>query len=177
MKPRPSMTSANVAIVGAGPAGLGVARVLRDLAVPDVRVLERDQIGGSFRRWPAGMRFISPSFPGNAFGLTDLNAISYDSSPDYALKREHPSGAEYATYLDQACKVFGLRVETGIEVTILMPNGDQIDLITNAGTIRAQFVIWAAGQFQYPELEPFEGVACMLPANNCLSILLATRIS
>ena len=159
MKRPPSMTSANAAIVGAGPAGLGMARVLRDLTVPDVRVLERDWVGASFRRWPAGMRFISPSFPGNAFGLTDLNAISYDSSPAYALKREHPSGAEYATYLDQACEVFGLRVETGIEVTALVPNGEQIDLITNAGTIRARFVIWAAGQFQYPELEPFEGAA------------------
>ena len=151
------MTSANVAIVGAGPAGLGIARVLRDLAVPDVRVLERDQVGASFRRWPAGMRFISPSFPGNAFGLTDLNAISYDSSPAYALKREHPSGVEYATYLDQACEAFGLWVETGIEVTSLVPNDEQIDVVTTTGTIRARFVIWAAGQFQYPELEPFEG--------------------
>ena len=151
------MTSANVAIVGAGPAGLGIARVLRDLAVPDVRVLERDQVGASFRRWPAGMRFISPSFPGNAFGLTDLNAISYDSSPAYALKREHPSGVEYAAYLDQACKAFGLRVETGIEVKSLVPNDEQIDLVTTTGTIGARFVIWAAGQFQYPELEPFEG--------------------
>ena len=157
MKQRPSVTSANVAIVGAGPAGLGVARVLRDLAVPDVRVLERDRVGASFRRWPADMRFISPSFPGNAFGLTDLNAISYDSSPAYSLKREHPSGAEYATYLEQACEVFGLRVETGIEVTSLVPNGEQIDLVTKTGTIRARFVIWAAGQFQYPELDPFEG--------------------
>ena len=157
MKRRRSVTSANVAIVGAGPAGLGVARVLRDLAVPDVRVLERDQIGASFRRWPADMRFISPSFPGNAFGFTDLNAISYDSSPAYALKREHPSGGEYATYLDRACEIFGLRVETGIEVTSLVPNSEQIDLVTKTGTIRARFVIWAAGQFQYPELEPFEG--------------------
>ncbi|MEM8800821.1 MAG: NAD(P)-binding domain-containing protein, partial [Pseudomonadota bacterium] len=41
-----------VAVVGGGPAGLGVARVLRDLGIPDVWVLERGQIGESFRRWP-----------------------------------------------------------------------------------------------------------------------------
>jgi putative flavoprotein involved in K+ transport len=154
---RIAKSRANVAIVGAGPAGLGMARVLRDLAVPDVRVLERDRIGASFRRWPVSTRFISPSFPSNAFGLTDLNAISYDSSPAYALKREHPSGVEYAAYLEQACDVFGLRVETGIDVTALESKGGHIDLITSTGIIRARFVIWAAGQFQYPELEPFDG--------------------
>ncbi len=40
----------NVVIVGAGPAGLGVARVLRDLGIPDIRILERYRIGASFLR-------------------------------------------------------------------------------------------------------------------------------
>jgi putative flavoprotein involved in K+ transport len=85
-----------VAIVGAGPAGLGLARVLRDLAIPDVVVFERSGIGASFRAWPEDTRFITPSFPANAFGQTDLNAISFDSSPGYSLRREHPDGPEYA---------------------------------------------------------------------------------
>jgi thioredoxin reductase len=140
----------NVAIIGAGPAGLGMARVLRDLEIPDVRILEREQIGASFRAWPQGMRFISPSFPGNAFGLTDLNAISFDSSPAFALKREHPSGAEYAAYLERSAEVFGLSVITGVDVQGLEPRDDDIVLHTNGGDIRARFVIWAAGQFQYP---------------------------
>jgi len=140
----------NVAIVGAGPAGLGIARVLRDLAVPDVRIFERQQIGASFRAWPQSMRFISPSFPSNAFGLTDLNAISFDSSPAFAVKREHPSGAEYARYLEQAVEVFGLSVITGVDVRGLQPDADDIVLHTSGGDIRARFVIWAAGQFQYP---------------------------
>lgn len=141
---------ANVVIVGAGPAGLGMARVLRDLAVPDVRILERERVGASFQRWPEDMRFISPSFTGNAFGLTDLNAISFDSSPAFALKREHPSGVDYANYLEQAVEIFGLNVTTGVDVTGIEPDGDEIVLHTNAGEVRARFVIWAAGQFQYP---------------------------
>lgn len=140
----------NVAIVGAGPAGLGMARVLRDLAVPDARIFERQQIGASFRAWPQSMRFISPSFPSNAFGLTDLNAISFDSSPAFAVKLEHPSGEEYARYLEQAAEVFGLSVITGVDVRGLEPGDDDILLHTNGGDIRARFVIWAAGQFQYP---------------------------
>ena len=141
---------ANVVIVGAGPAGLGVARVLRDLAIPDVRIIERDCIGASFRAWPQSMRFITPSFPSNAFGLTDLNAISFDSSPGFSSKREHLSGVEYATYLEQAADVFGLSVITGVDVQALDTDGDEIVLHTNGGEIHAQFVVWAAGQFQYP---------------------------
>ena len=141
---------ANVVIVGAGPAGLGVARVLRDLAIPDVRIVERDTIGASFRAWPQSMRFITPSFTSNAFGLTDLNAISFDSSPGFSSKREHLSGVEYATYLEQAADFFGLSVITGVDVQELETDGDDIVLHTSGGAIHAQFVIWAAGQFQYP---------------------------
>lgn len=149
---------ANVLIVGAGPTGLGMARVLRDLAIPDVRVLERSGIGASFRSWPQEMRFITPSFPGNAFGLTDLNAISFDSSPAFALKREHPSGAEYAEYLEQAATVFNLPVTTGVHVEGIEPDGNDILLYTSEGEMRARFVIWAAGQFQYPDDGGIEGV-------------------
>ncbi len=141
-----------VAIVGAGPAGLGVARVLRDLAIADVKILERREIGASFRRWPAGMHFITPSFPSNAFGLVDLNAINFDSSPAYALKREHLSGAEYAAYLEEAAEAYGLDVATGVEIAGIEPVGRDMLLHTNRGDLRARFVIWAAGQFQYPNL-------------------------
>ncbi len=139
-----------VAIVGGGPAGLGVARVLRDLAIPDVWVLERGQIGQSFLRWPAGTRLLTPSFPGNVFGLTDLNAISYDSSPGWSLSREHPDGGAYARYLEQASLAFGLNVESGIEVLGLEPDGEGFTLHTDRGEIGADFVIWACGQFGTP---------------------------
>lgn len=139
-----------VAIVGGGPAGLGMARVLRDLAIPDVWVLERGEIGQSFLRWPSGTRLLTPSFPGNVFGITDLNAISYDSSPGWSLKREHPDGGAYAQYLEQAALAFGLNVECGIEVQGLEPDGEGFVLHTDRGEIGADFVIWACGQFGTP---------------------------
>ncbi len=139
-----------VAIVGGGPAGLGVARVLRDLAIPDVWVLERGQIGQSFLRWPSGTRLLTPSFPGNVFGITDLNAISYDSSPGWSLKREHPDGGRYAQYLEQAALAFGLNVECGIEVQGLEPDAEGFTLHTDRGEIGADYVIWACGQFGTP---------------------------
>jgi putative flavoprotein involved in K+ transport len=72
----PPRAHVTVAIIGAGPAGIGVARVLRDLAIPGVRIFERKSIGASFKLWPVTTHFITPSFPSNAFGLTDLNAVS-----------------------------------------------------------------------------------------------------
>lgn len=139
-----------VAVVGAGPAGLGVARVLRDLMIPDVWVLERGQIGESFRRWPMDTRLLTPSFPGNVFGMTDLNAISFDSSPGWSLKREHPDGQGYAKYLDMAADAFGLNVQCGLDVKSLEAKDDGMVLHTNHGTVRADYVIWACGQFGTP---------------------------
>ncbi|MEL6992504.1 MAG: NAD(P)/FAD-dependent oxidoreductase [Pseudomonadota bacterium] len=140
----------NVAIIGAGPAGLGMARVLRDLAIPDVWVLERGSIGQTFLDWNKDTQFLTPSFPGNVFGMTDLNAISFDSSPGWALKREHPSGRDYQRYLDQAAMAFDLNVHCHITVEGLEPDGDSLALHTSKGEIRADYVIWAAGQFGAP---------------------------
>lgn len=71
----------SVAIVGAGAPGIGVAWVLRDLAIPDVWVLERGQISQSSLDWPVETRPLTPSLPGNVLGITDLKAISSYSSP------------------------------------------------------------------------------------------------
>lgn len=140
----------SVAIVGAGPAGLGVARVLRDLAIPDVWVLERGQIGQSFRDWPKETRLLTPSFPGNVFGMTDLNAISFDSSPGWALRREHPSGQDYAAYLSHAAEAFNLNVQCEIQVLSIEPIDNGFTLDTNRGRFTADFVIWACGHFGSP---------------------------
>ncbi|MEM8575319.1 MAG: NAD(P)/FAD-dependent oxidoreductase [Pseudomonadota bacterium] len=139
-----------VAIVGGGPAGLGVARVLRDLGVPNVWVLERGRIGQSFLNWPSDTHLLTPSFPGNVYGVTDLNAISYDSSPGWSLKREHPDGGAYAWYLEQAALAFGLSVQCDIDVLGVEPEVDGFSLKTDRGVVRAEFVIWACGQFGTP---------------------------
>ncbi|MCU4754347.1 NAD(P)-binding domain-containing protein [Halobacteria archaeon AArc-curdl1] len=106
----------DVAVVGAGAAGIGVGVSLSMLEIETV-ILERDEIGASFRRWPDEMRFITPSFPSNSFGLTDLNAVTPNTSPAVTLDREHPNGNEYANYLEAVADFHDLEVETGVEVT------------------------------------------------------------
>ena len=157
----------DVLIVGAGAAGIGVGLVLQALNIQNVKInfkiIERDQIGASFRRWPREMRFISPSFNGNPFGLMDLNSIALQTSPAYTLDTEHPSGEQYAAYLQGVAKNWELPIETGIELTSMTREADEFRLQTSAGSLgsrghlRSRFVIWAAGEFQYPKTQPFTG--------------------
>lgn len=150
-------THVRVAIVGAGPAGLGVARVLGDLGIPDVWVLERGKIGQTFLDWPEETRLLTPSFPGNVFGMTDLNAISYDSSPGWSLRSEHPSGRRYAQYLSYAADAFGLNVRCGVSVQSVEPDDLGFTLATDQGKLRASFVIWACGHYGAPSNAGIQG--------------------
>ncbi len=51
-----------VLIVGAGPAGLGVAAALKRAGVVDMLVIDAREIGAAFRNWPRQMSLLTPSF-------------------------------------------------------------------------------------------------------------------
>ena len=144
--------------MGAWAAGLGCAVAAKEFGVDDVIVLDRHEVGASFRRWPQEMRFITPSFTSNAFGLLDLNAIVPGTSPAYTLDREHPSGASYAMYLDNVVQYYELQVKLGIDVCSVAVEGNGTFTLTTADRpVRVRHVIWAAGEFQYPNRNSFVG--------------------
>jgi len=145
-----------VIIIGAGPSGIGVAAVLKKMRIPFI-ILERKDVGASFLGWPEEMRFISPSFTGNFFGMPDLNAVTPDSSPAYTLKTEHPTGSEYATYLSAVAKYYKLPIKTNCDVLGLKKTTNLFHVETSRGFYKASYVIWAAGEFQYPNEKPFVG--------------------
>lgn len=151
--------SLDVVVVGAGAAGVGVGTVLADLDLDSYAILERDEVGASFRQWPDEMRLITPSFPSNSFGCRDLNAVTTDTSPALALDREHPAGEEYAEYLRNVVEFHDLPVRTGVEVKSVHRRDDEFVLHTSIGPIRSQFVVWAAGQFGHPNDDPFPGAS------------------
>ncbi|SDR36615.1 NAD(P)/FAD-dependent oxidoreductase [Natronobacterium texcoconense] len=179
----------DVAVVGAGAAGIGTGLALSMLDLETV-ILERDELGASFRRWPDEMRFITPSFPSNSFGLTDLNAVTPNTSPAVTLEREHPSGDEYADYLEAVAEFHELPVETGVDVTGIRRRNETtatsaaestaepaVDggtareesdddsgfvLETSEGSIHSEYVVWATGQFGSPRTDVFPG------ADSCL---------
>jgi len=152
----------DVVIVGAGAAGVGCGAVLRHLQIDNFAILDREGVAASFDRWPPGMRFITPSFTSNAFGSLDLNAVALRTSPAFTLKTEHPTGTEYARYLRGVAKHFELPVQKNRDVQRIEPRDGGFRLHTSRGALRSKFVIWAAGEFQYPKLNPFSG------AENCV---------
>lgn len=133
-------------VVGAGPAGLGVGLAL--LAVDEVvfGVLERGRVGESFHRWPSRTRFLTPSFPGNAFGALDLNAVHPETSPAHTLKVDYPSGQGYAHYLRKVQEHFRVPVRERCGVYSVEPlPGGGFTVLTSDGPVHSKTVVWAAG--------------------------------
>jgi thioredoxin reductase len=145
-----------VIIVGAGASGLGVGIVLKKLGIRFV-ILEKDSVGSSFKKWPKETRFISPSFTGNFFKMPDLNAITPETSPAFTLLTEHPTGNEYARYLKSISDFFKLKIEKNVEVKSVQKGMEYFTINTNNGVYKSKFVIWAAGEYQYPKKSSFEG--------------------
>ena len=150
----------DVVIVGAGAAGLGFGVTLRHLGIDNFAILERgDTVGASFLRWPRQTRFITPSFTSNQFGLLDLNAVCLETSPAFSVGAEHPSGVEYAAYLDGVADHFELPVVTETDVLSITKKVQRkpFRVETNRGEVHTRFVVWAGGEMQYPRTGGFEG--------------------
>jgi hypothetical protein len=167
----------DIIIVGAGASGVGVGHALLThfgISRDRMLLLERgSHVGTSFRLWPKEMRFISPSF--NQIGWTssfDLNSIASGTSPAVFTKEEHPTGEQYANYVEAVARDVTLPIRFGVDVTQILPVGKagqpkfevHVQSCTSSHEaavqssadsvktiIRCRFVIWAAGEFQYPK--------------------------
>lgn len=155
----------DVAIVGGGPAGLGCALALQEIGVERFTIFESQSVGSSFRRWPEEMRLITPSFHSNPFFATDLNAISPFSSPGDLFGTEHLSGKQYAAYLRAVVNHYELPVRENCMVSKLHSDSNSFLFEVDGETIKAGFVIWATGEFSFPDLEPFPGADLCLVAS------------
>lgn len=146
----------DIVIVGAGAAGIGMGVIFSKMGL-DFVILEKDCVGSSFLNWPSEMRFISPSFTGNSFGSPDLNSIVPDTSPAYFLDTEHPTGKEYAHYLQQLSESYNLPVIKGTTIEKVEHINGKYKLTSNRGEISVKHLIWAAGEYQYPNKRTFPG--------------------
>jgi putative flavoprotein involved in K+ transport len=160
----------DVIIVGAGAAGVGIGIVLKKMGIEHI-ILEKEDIGSSFRKWPQETRFISPSFTGNFFGMPDLNAISPDTSPAFSLLTEHPTGEEFAEYLVGISEVFDQNIEIGVEVCKVSKIDGLFQLETSRGNYTTQFLIWAAGEYQFPKKDSFVGAELCIQYSKIESFL------
>ncbi|MEE2642621.1 MAG: NAD(P)/FAD-dependent oxidoreductase [Planctomycetota bacterium] len=144
-------------VIGGGAAGVGVSIALRHAGIENFLVLERHMVGASFALWPSETRFITPSFPTNSIGMLDLNSIAIGISPAFSLGVEHPTGKEFAVHLQAIAKFFQLPVREKTNVLRVSKIGDDFLVDTPEETLRSKHLIWAAGEFQYPQLAGFAG--------------------
>jgi thioredoxin reductase len=91
-----------------------------------------------------------------------LNCISPETSPAFSLLTEHPTGKEYAKYLENIAEFFELNIKTDVEVLNVEKEKEIFHLESSNGIYKSKFIIWAAGEFQYPKEKSFEG------ANLCI---------
>lgn len=151
-----------IAIVGGGPAGIGFGILLKQLGIEDFVILEKNKVGSTFFKWPKEMKLITPSFTGHGFGLLDLNAITPDTSPAYTYQKEHLDGKEYGEYLTMMAEHFALPIMEGKEVSDIQFSKDHVFFKAGEEPMSANCLIWATGEYQTPNDQPFEG------AEHCL---------
>ena len=152
-----NIITTSVLVVGAGPAGLGVATALRHAGLNDILVIDSQCIGSAFRSWPKEMKLLTPSFNSNSFGLVDLNAIDPVTSPADFLHTQHPNGESYANYLEAVATHYELNVQEGTRLISIKKVQESFYVETSQGNIVAEHVVWAAGQFFYPRDNDFPG--------------------
>ena len=152
------MQKLDVVIVGAGPAGIGMAMELCKIPGLEFGILESGRVGESFQRWPAQTRLISPSFYSNPFGLADLNAVDATTSPAAFAGVQHLTGPEYAEYLQSVVDIANLPVVAGCKVLEVNPDPEGgFHIVSELGELHTEFLVWGCGEYQFPDLNPFPG--------------------
>src|SRR5437764_3658518 len=137
------METREAIVIGAGPAGLATATMLKKRGI-DVLVLERDEaVGSSWRKH---------------YDRLHLHTVRWLSHlPGYRFSRKHGrwvSRDGVIRYLEGYARHHGLEVRTGVEVRRLDRSDDGAEwlLDTPDGTIRASYVVVATGYNHTPVL-------------------------
>jgi cation diffusion facilitator CzcD-associated flavoprotein CzcO len=148
-----------VAIIGAGLGGLGMAIALRREGIEDFVVLERaGDIGGTWR---------DNTYPGIAVDIpAQAYQFSFELKPDWS--HTFAPGAEVRAYIDQVADRYGLRPHVRLRSEVISRVWDERHhlwrLQTPDGELTARFVVSAIGAFINPRpcgipgVEDFQGV-------------------
>jgi putative flavoprotein involved in K+ transport len=141
----------DVAVIGAGHAGLSVSKVLSGFGIEHV-VLEGDRIGQGWRdRWDS-FCLVTPNW------AIDLPDATYEGDdPDGFMPKE-----DIVTFLEAYAARAGLPVREGLHVDAVSRDEQAFTLSTSDGELRAKVVVICTGAFQSPHVP--EGAAS-LPAD------------
>ena len=136
----------DVAVIGAGQAGLAIGHALAEQNKRFVIFEAADSVGSAWRdRWDSLVLFTPRRYdalPGRAF----------PGDPD-----GYPTRDEVAAYLDRYVERFGLPVELSTPVGSLSKDADGFVLDANGTPIRADAVVVATGPFHAPIVPAISG--------------------
>ena len=136
-------------IIWAGPAWIWTWKKLQELGI-DYLILEKDKVGSSFLNWPDYTRFITPSFPSNAFLQTDLNSLDANSSAWVITEKEHMSWKDFASYLRWFTGFHRMNIKEDTQVSSIEKKGDLFHVHTSDYTYTTKFICCATGEFSFP---------------------------
>jgi putative flavoprotein involved in K+ transport len=134
----------DVAIVGAGQAGLAVAYCLKQRGIDPILVDAAPSIGTSWRERYDSLTLFTPSQYSNLPGM-----------PFPAPADHYPSKDEVADYLERYASTFDLKVRTGTKVKRLSHKSGHFLLDCDKGSISAKAAIAATGALQAPKIPAF----------------------
>jgi putative flavoprotein involved in K+ transport len=136
-----SRTPYEVAVIGAGQAGLAIGYFLARQGRRFVILDGGDAIGSAWReRWDS---------------LTLFTSRRYDSLPGLAFPGDpdgYPTGGEVVSYLERYAATFELPIELGRAARSLTRDDGTFVIELDDGPIRAQQVVVATGPFQTPRV-------------------------
>jgi putative flavoprotein involved in K+ transport len=136
----------DVAVVGAGQAGLAIGHALAEHEKRFVILEAADSVGSAWRnRWDSLVLFTPRRYDA-------LPGLAFAGDPD-----GYPTGDEVAAYLERYAAHFELPVELSTPVRSLSKDEHGFVLDANGRAIRADAVVVATGPFQTPIVPPFAG--------------------
>jgi putative flavoprotein involved in K+ transport len=134
-----SARDAEVAIVGAGQAGLAMGYFRRQKGIPFVILERADSIGSAWRERWASMTLFTPR------RFSSLPGLPFPGDPE-----GYPTRDEVIDYLERYAETFDLPVELNSEVHELRAEEERFALVVDGRPRTADQVVVATGPFQTP---------------------------
>jgi len=143
----------DIAIVGAGPAGLNMGRAAGE-AGAKYKILEKDRVAGAWRKLHPDMRMLSPATP--QLDWTSLPGLDIWK---VGCERPFPTRSDFIRYLEAYAEHFNLEVEEGVEVLSVRKNENgHFQLATDRGNYTCRRLVAATGIISNPYIpEPLRG--------------------
>jgi cation diffusion facilitator CzcD-associated flavoprotein CzcO len=152
--PRTFAPDIEVAVIGAGLAGLGAGKKLKDAGIPFLILEKAGEVGGT---WKVNR------YPGVTVDVYSFN-YSYSFDRNFEWSRAYARGAEVAAYTEHLANAHGLRPHIRFHTEVLEARFDEQRhewrlMLGGGETLTCRFLIHAPGGLTQPKKPDLVGLA------------------